>query len=112
MESIRQNRALSELSQARTELESQQPEESKDDVGISCRVGHELPGLQFGLVLEQTVQDIRRVMERARDHDAVEAGELIAGEILVGHPALHMEIFAVVTGMEAAHGNHEPESIR
>ena len=35
-------------------------------------------------------------MERARDHDAVEAGELIAGEILVGHPALHMEIFAVV----------------
>ena len=47
-------------------------------------------------------------MERARDHDAVEAGELIAGEIVVGHPALHMEIFAVVTGMEGAHGNHEP----
>ena len=47
-------------------------------------------------------------MERARDHDAVEAGKLIAGEIVIGHPALHMEI----TGMEGAHGNHEPESIR
>jgi hypothetical protein len=71
-----------------------------------------LPGLQFGLVLEQTIQDVRGIVERAWDHDAMEAGELIAGEIVVGDPTLHMEIFAVVTSVEGAHRNHEPESIR
>jgi hypothetical protein len=90
----------------------QQPEEPEDDVGIACRVGHELPRLQFGLVLKQTIQDVRRIVERAGDHDAMEAGELIAGKIVVGDPTLHMEIFAVVTSVEGAHGNHEPESIR
>ena len=42
----------------------------------------------------------------------MEAGELIAGEIVVGDPALHMEIFAVVTSVEGAHRNHKPESVR
>ena len=34
-------------------------------------------------------------MECAGDHDAMEAGELIAGKIAVGNPTLHMEILAV-----------------
>ena len=50
-------------------------------------------------------------MECARDHDAMEAGELVAGKIVVGNPAFHMKILAVVAGMEGAHGDHEPESI-
>jgi hypothetical protein len=53
-----------------------------------------LPGLQFGLVLEQTIQDVRGIVERTRDHDAMEAGELIAGEIVVGHSTLHMEVLS------------------
>jgi len=41
----------------------------------------------------------------------MEAGELVAGKIVVGNPAFHMKILAVVAGMEGAHGDHEPESI-
>jgi hypothetical protein len=37
---------------------------------------------------------------------------LVAGKIVVGNPAFHMKILAVVTGIEGAHGDHEPESIR
>jgi hypothetical protein len=39
-------------------------------------------------------------VERAGDHDAMEAGELIAGKIVVGDLTLQMEIFAVVTSVE------------
>ena len=55
---------------------------------------------------------IHRIAEGPRDDDGMEAGELVRGEIVVGHPALGVEVFPIGTGIERADRDHEAQPIR
>src|SRR5450631_627074 len=63
-------------------------------------------------MLQQPVEDIGRIAQRARNNDAVKAGELIAGEVVVSHAALYMEVLAVGPSVERSYWNNEPQPIR
>ena len=43
--------------------------------------------VEAGLVFQESFQDEQGVTKRAGDHDPVEPGELVGGEVVVGDPA-------------------------
>jgi hypothetical protein len=51
------------------------------------------------------------VAQRAGDHDAVEAGVLVGGHVVVGHTALAPEILRVRPGMDGADRHHETHAV-
>ena len=67
--------------------------------------------MRLGLLLQQAFQDEQRVAERAGDHDAVEPGELVGGEVVVGDPTAGPEVLAVGAGVDGADRNHEPQAV-
>jgi hypothetical protein len=59
------------------EPEAQQAAEAEDDLGEAAGVGGMLLDCQAGLVKQETVQDVRRLMRRGGDHLGVEGTELV-----------------------------------
>jgi len=102
---------IPQVGQAGAELVPQQPEQTEDDVAIARRVGHELGRLQAGLVLEQAVQDEQRVAQRTGDDHGVEAGVLVAGEVVVRHAAPAPEVLRVRTGVDRANRYDEAQPV-
>ena len=61
-----------------------------------------------GLLFQQALQDEQGVADRARHDDGVEAGELVAGEVVVGDAAAGVEVLRVRAGVEGADRDDEP----
>src|SRR5207248_10650039 len=94
------------------ELVAQKPEQPKDDIGIAGGISHQLSWPKARLMLQQSVQNIRRVVQCARNDDAVKTGELVAGEVVIGDAALRVEVFAVGTGVQSSHRDDEAQPVR
>ena len=102
---------LADVSQTWAELKAQQPEEAEHLVRVAGRVGHDLDRAETGLLLQQPVEDEERVTQRAGDDDAVEPGELITGEVVVGD-AFPDEVLRVGTGIQCADRHDEADAVR
>src|SRR5450432_3288824 len=63
-------------------------------------------------MLQKSIEDVRRVAQRARNDDAVESGELIAGEVVIRHTTLDMEVLAVESSVERPHRHYKSQAIR
>ena len=66
---------------------AQEPEQAEDQVAVAGRVAHDLVRAKAGLLFEQALEDEQGVADRARHDDGMEAGELVAGEVVVGDAA-------------------------
>jgi len=47
----------------------------------------------------------------ARDDDAVQAGELVGGEVVIGDAARGPEVLAVIAGVDGAHRHHKAQPV-
>ena len=88
---------LAHICQAGAELKAQQPKQPKDDVGVASGVRDQLLWLQLSLLLQEALQEVRRLFQGPRNDDAVEARELVAHEVVIGDATLHVEVLAVVS---------------
>lgn len=59
------------------EPEAQQAAEAEDDLGEAAGVGGMLLDLQAGLVQQESVQDMRRLVRRGGDHLGMEGAGLV-----------------------------------
>src|SRR5262245_43419533 len=66
---------------------------------------------QLSLLLQEALQEVRRLFQGPRNDDAVEARELVAHEVVIGDARLQVEVLAVVSGVQATHRYHEAKSI-
>ena len=88
--------ALLEVANARREAETEQVAEAEHVIGDTARVGVVLLDRQSGVVIEQAVEDVRRLAGGRRDHLRVERPELV-GDVrverdawLVAVPGVHI----------------------
>ena len=68
-------------------------------------------GAQTVCCSNKTFQNEQRVAEHAGDHDAVEPGELVGGEVVVGDPSAGPQILAVGAGINGTDRNHETQTV-
>src|ERR1700730_5698111 len=79
-----------------TKLIPQQPEQSKDQVGGSCSISHNLKWIETRLLFEQSFENIEGVPHRSWNNDSVETAELIAGEVIIGNTLSNAKILTIV----------------
>ena len=92
-------------------LVAQQPEQAEDHVTGAGRIAHDLRGIETGLLLKQAFQDEQRIAERAGHDNAMEAGKLVGGEVVVGDSSIRPEVFAVGPSVDGADRDDKPQAI-
>ena len=103
--------AAADVGQAGTEAIAQQSEQPENDIAVGAGVGHDLGGLQLGLLLQHDRQQDQAVAQGAGHRDRVEAGALIGEQVVPGDAATAVEILRVRSGVEASHGDHEAHAV-
>ena len=73
-----------DVGEPRTEAVAEQAEETEHHIRVGPGVGHDLRGLQLCLLFERDREQHQAVAQRPRDRNAVQAGELIGHEVVVG----------------------------
>jgi len=102
---------VTEVGEAGAELVAEEAEQAENLVGVAGVVGHQLGRPQAGVLLEQPLEDVQRVAQRAGDDDGVEAGELVGEKVEVGDPATGTEVAGVGSGVQGADGDDEAQPI-
>ena len=101
---------LADVGEPGAELVAQEPEQAENDVAGPRRIGHDFQGAQARLLFQQTFQDEQRIAERTGEDDAVEPGELVGGEVVLGDPSAGPEVLAVWPGVDGADWHHQSRS--
>src|SRR4051795_734707 len=101
---------VTQVGQPWTELVAKQPEQAKHGIGIGRGVGHEFHRLQLGFLFEQKGEQHQAVTQRAWNHDAIQAAELVGQQIVPGYATGLAEIFWVRSGVDGTRrrGWHSP----
>jgi hypothetical protein len=103
---------FADIGQPGAELVAEEPKQAEDDITDPGGIRHDFDRLELGLVFEEAIQDGHRIAERAWDDDRMEAGELVRGEVVIGHAAMRVEIVAMGPGIDRADRDDEPQPIR
>ena len=78
---------------------------------VAGGVGHDLPGLNAGLRVQQPVQEVQPVCLGAGHDDRVDACVVVGGGGERGHAAAAVEVAAVESGVERAVGDDESHPV-
>ena len=100
-----------DVGEPRAELVTEQMEYPEDRVRVGPGVGHDLRRLQLGLLLQHDREQGQAVAQRARDGDAVQAGELVGDKVVERDPALLAEVARVRPGVDGADRYDEAQAI-
>ena len=95
----------------RTEAVAEQAEETEHHIRVGPGVGHDLRGLQLCLLFERDREQHQAVAQRPRDRNAVQAGELIGHEVVVGDAPADTEVLGVGPRVHGAHRHHEAQAV-
>ena len=96
---------------ARGELEAEKVEDAEDGVGIPRRVGHDLGGLEFRLLLKDDGKQMEAVAQSSGHCNCVQAGELIGSQVVPGDTPFTAEVAWIRPRVDRAHGHDEPKPV-
>ena len=77
-----------QVAKARREAKAKEVAHAEDVVGCTARIGIVLLDIEAGLMVEQTVEDVRRLARGGRDHLGVEGIELVGHMRVESYPRL------------------------
>jgi len=91
---------------------AEQPEQAKHPIAAGAGIGHDLGGLQFGLLFQDYGQENQTVAEGTGDGDGMEASERVRNQVVPGDAAAGTEILGIRAGVNRTHRDHEAQAIR
>ena len=100
-----------DISQTRAELAPQEPEQTKDRIGICSGIGHDVCGIEFGLLLRKQCQDGEAVTQGSRHNRGPETRILVRQHIIPCDAPAFPEIPRIWPGVDSCPGDDEPQAI-